>query len=523
MTIRKMCLALSAPAIALCFSCQQTEGSGENRVNGAGSSPPSHDPATDSDISLRIWIQRAPYLYVIGQPVNLRLRLSNHTKRAVEIRDCEQHYPFYSFEVVDPTGKTLEISKNLSRSMEKINPRSRTIGPGRISEVTIDLADWYDLSRIGKYTVKANWCAFAETTPYKRESNTIAISTMPPEQADIAALINRATLITANDMSERAAQLELVEMGDKVVPALLQWLEIEEFNGGLKGGWNSYGDLVRVLSQIGAKEARGFITQSSRFRSGRSAERLLRRIDIWQSDDRFDKLIAVLAETPVDNRKWAIFKLGVLGDKRAIGHLQKIAADDESMDIRETAKDILAHLSDPNVPLRYIDHRLSQRVELTPSANPYRIGEPVRLNCRLVAGEYGSQTLVEFSKPAWHFLPWGFSQPFILTVSRKTESRYDKSRHNYDRLLPVKGLHENKSWHVNANKEPLDGHINISELGDKSSCKLDPRESHHFVLEDISKAFKITEPGEYRIYTITSVGRSRVMSDEITINILPRE
>ena len=444
-------------------------------------------------------------------------------KRDVRIRDCEQHYPFYSFEVIDPTGKTLEISKNLSRSMEEINPRSRTIRPGRISEVTIDLADWYDLSRIGKYTVKANWRAFAETAPYKRESNTIAISTMPPEQTDIAAIINRATLITANGMTERAAQLELVEMGDKVVPALLQWLEIEEFNGGLKGGWNSYRDVIRVLSKIGSKEAGEFITQSSRLRSSRSKERLLRRIDIWQSNDRFEKLIEVLAETSSDNRKWAIFKLGVLGDKRAIGHLEKIAADDESMDIRETAKDILAHLRDPNVPLSYIYHRRSHRVELTPSPGGYRVGEPVSLNCKLVAGEYGSQTLVEFSKPAWHFLPWGNSQPFILAVDWVTEGRYDKSRRRYDRLLPVKGLHENRSWHVNTGKEPLDGYISISELGDKSPCRLDPREGRYSVLEDLSKAFKMTEPGEYRIFVGTSGGQFWVLSYEITIKIVPRE
>ena len=73
MTMRKLRLALSALALVMCLSCQQSKGSGENRVNGAGSSPTRHDLTADSDLSLRIWIQRAPYLYVVGQPVNLRL------------------------------------------------------------------------------------------------------------------------------------------------------------------------------------------------------------------------------------------------------------------------------------------------------------------------------------------------------------------------------------------------------------------------------------------------------------------
>ena len=475
------------------------------------------DPTTNEDFSCRISISRNQY--TVGERVLLKVRLTNHMERDVVIRDCAQHYPFYSFEVIDPTGRQLVLSKKLRPSMAEIKSEWRTINPGRIYDVEIDLDDWYDISQIGRYTIKANWCIRAKQAPYARESNTVNIAVVPREQREIAELIYRATLYTKNSMSERRAQLKLVEMGDKVVPTLLEWVELEELNGCPHGGWNGFYDIIGVLSQIGSKEARKLIAQNKHLHPEQYRMMLLKMIDIWQSEDRLEKLIKALDE-PRLVRKWAIFKLGVLGDKRAISLLERIAVEDEQADIRETAKDALAHLKDPNVPMRYIYHRRSQEIKLSSSADTYRIGEPIKINCNLIAGEYGSQTLVKFSKPAWHFLPWGFghpdmnkSQPFIFQMQQKKKRRYN-------RLLPVKEFYENEERLVNSKKDPLDGYIDITELGEKSNFTLKPDESRFFMVEDINKAFKITEHGEYRVYVSSS---GYVVSNTVTINICAQE
>ena len=477
-------------------------------------------------------MERARSQYVIGKLVVLKVRLTNHMERDVVIRDCAQHYPFFSFEVTDPAGKQLVLGKKLSSSMTGIKPEWRTIKPGRIYDVEIDLADWYDISQVGRYTIKANWCVRAKRAPYARESNTVTIAVVPREQREIAELIYRAMLITKNGMSERRAQLKLVEMGDEVVPTLLEWVELEELNGGPHGGWNSFHDVIGVLSQIGSKEARKLIAQNKHLHPEQYRTMLLKRIDIWQSEDRFEKLIKALDE-PRLGRKWAIFKLGVLGDKRTISLLERIAVEDEQADIRETAKDALAHLKDPNIPMRYIYHWPSKQIELRSSGDTYRIGEPIKIDCTITGGEYGSHMLVAFSKAAWHFLPWSSghpdpnkNEPFRFRVEKKDiifgpipPGMRRKDR--YGRLIPLKELRQIKKRLVNTNEEPLDGYINVAELGEKSNFTLKADESRHFTLKDLNKAFKISKPGEYRIYVSSPGGR--VVSNTVTINICAQE
>ena len=477
------------------------------------------DTTTDKDFSCRILIEQARSQYVIGKPVVLKVRLTNHMERDVVIRDCDQHYPFFSFEVTDPAGKKLVLRKKLRSSITGIKPVWRTINPGRIYDVDIDLADWYDILQVGRYTIKANWCNRAKQAPYARESNTVNIAVVPREQSEIAELIYRATLYTKNGLSESGAQLKLVEMGDKAVPTLLEWVELEELNGGPHGGWNSFHEVMDVLSQIGSKETRKLIAQNKHLHPEQYRTILLKRIDIWQSEDRLEKLIEALDE-PRLGRKWAIFKLALLGDKCAIPVLEKIAQNDKSLDICETAKDALAHLKDTNVPMRYIYYSRTQEIKLSSSADTYRIGEPIKISCNLIAGEYGSQTLVYFSKPAWHFLPWGFGHPDMNKSQPFTFQMQQKKKRRYDRLLPVKELIENKERLVNDKKELLDSYIDITQLGEKSNFTLKPDESRFFMVEDINKAFKITEPGEYQVY-VSSLGY--VVSNTVTINICAQE
>jgi len=465
------------------------------------------DPTTDKDLFCEVLkgrVRRIPYKYfVIGQPVNLRVRLTNHMNRDVEIRDCAQHYPFYSFEVIDPFGRKLEPSKKLSTNMAEINPQSRTIKTGRFYDVEINLSDWYNIIK--------------------------------PEQANIAGLIYSATFVTKDGRTERAALCKLVEIGDKAVPLLLECLRTLESNSDSNRFRSFPREVVDVLSQIGSKEARDFIAQSQQIQPEAYKARLLKRIDIWQSEDRFEKLVDAL-DGPAYDRKWAIFKLGILGDKRAIGHLEKIVLENEGLDISETAKDVLSHLNDPNVPLRYIDHLPSQKVELIPAADTYRLGEPIKINCKLIAGEYGSQTLVEFSKPAWHFLPWGFnyrdinkSKPFFVRIERKeviNRQRPEriKPRERYRKLVPAIEIPPSDVNLINTVKTDrisYNGYIDVDELGGKSTFKLKPNENRLFVIKYMSKAYKINESGEYRISVLSYEGF--LISNEININIIPEE
>ena len=105
------------------------------------------DPTTNEDFSCIILLCQNQY--IMGEPVRVKVRLTNQINRNVTIRDCVQHYPFYSFEVTDPAWRLLESSKKLKTSFTELNPEFKTIKPNESYYVEIDLADWYNLSQIG--------------------------------------------------------------------------------------------------------------------------------------------------------------------------------------------------------------------------------------------------------------------------------------------------------------------------------------------------------------------------------------
>lgn len=210
--------------------------------------------------------------------------------------------------------------------------------------------------------------------------------------------------------------------------------------------------------------------------------------------------------------------MGVLGDIRAIGPLDRIVAEDEEVGIRETARDALAHLRDPNVPMRYIYHLPSQNIELTTSAEVYRIGEPVKIGCKVTGGEYGSQPLVEFFNPRWHFLPWGFggpdpnrSQPFSMEMERRQGRRYD-------RVDAIRQLRPRGKGAIDSGSKSTDLYVDMADLGAISHFTLKRGESRLYEFADIRQAFKMTEPGEYRIH-VSSYGF--VLSNSVSIHIRP--
>ncbi|MEN6335133.1 MAG: hypothetical protein ABFE01_12795 [Phycisphaerales bacterium] len=327
----------------------------------------------------------------------------------------------------------------------------------------------------------------------------------PSSETVMAQLIRQATCVTKNSVSERRAQRKLVEIGDEAVPAIVLWLKQRRAERPPSGVQNGYSMMVDVLSQIGSPEARAFIIAEY----GHDA-RLLTPIEIWQSPDRFERLCETLKGSH-PNCKWAIFKLGVLGDARAVGLLEAIAAEDKDLDIRETAKDAVAHLRDPNVPVRYVDHWPSYEMELTAAAS-YRVGEPVKIRCRITGGPYGGPSLVEFACPQWHFLPWGGeAQPFCLSVHRRRGQVYDK-------MHPIKQLRPRSLDKTSGAESETDGYVDVADLGSTSVFELQPGESRVYEFADIRPAFDITESGEYRFFVSRS---DYVLSEFLTIRILP--
>ena len=137
------------------------------------------DLTTDDDFSCTL--SAAQNQHTIGEPVLVKVRLTNHMDRDVTTRDCDQHYQFYSFDVIGPDSERLPLNKNTPRSFTGYNPKEHIIKPGQTYAAEINIADWYDISKPGLYTIQAKWCCFAKRAPYQRKSNTISVKVVPSE------------------------------------------------------------------------------------------------------------------------------------------------------------------------------------------------------------------------------------------------------------------------------------------------------------------------------------------------------
>ena len=138
------------------------------------------DMTTNEDFSCTISFYKNRYIK--GEPVLVKVKLTNHTDNDVTVRDCAQHYPFYSFEINDPAWRPMKLKKELETSFTKLNPEFKIIKPDKSYEVEINLSDWYDFSQAGRYTIKAKWCCFMKRAPYERNSNITEIVIKPREQ-----------------------------------------------------------------------------------------------------------------------------------------------------------------------------------------------------------------------------------------------------------------------------------------------------------------------------------------------------
>ncbi len=303
-------------------------------------------------------------------------------------------------------------------------------------------------------------------------------------------LINSSLQITKNSVSERKAQMKLVELGDLAVPALLDRLPSTKIYPPDTRGFNDRRTLIEILSEIGTEKVLPFIDEST-YSLGIWAAHCKERVYIWNSPDRLEQLVNALEKPYL--RKWAIYKLGVLRDKKALVPLQKILDESDHLDTRESARDSIAHIkSEGKVALQYKFHRASQTFKIKTAKRIFELGEAIPLEYELIAGEYGSTQLLRFQKARGHLLPFGTPGP-------KRDSRYQ--------------LHVSKRGpRVKVRKEAKE---------EKAIVKFKLKAGESLKGEiDVSKAYLLNQPGEYRL--CLRVG-NYIMSNAVKIQIKPTQ
>jgi len=333
----------------------------------------------------------------------------------------------------------------------------------------------------------------------------------------IESLISRCLMMTKNSRTEHDAYMKLVELGDSAIPALLRRLSSTTvFPPGIKGQ-NDMKTLIEILSEIGTEKALPFIDKAnkeakkqlsqSRLSPDRAkyladiwATHCKERIQIWNYPDRLELLLAALEKPYL--RKWAIYKLGVLRDEKALIHLQKILDESDRLDTRESARDSLGHIeSNGKVPLYYKYHRASQTFKIKTAKQIFQSGEAIPLEYELVAGEYGSQTLLRFQETKGYLLSFGVAGP---ETSADWRGRYQ---------LNVRMM---KPYSLPAKQIKLSKKV----IEEKAVERFQLAAGEHITGKiDISKAYHLNQPGEYRVYIRIS---NYVSSNEIRIQIRSR-
>lgn len=502
-----------------------------------GSTPADNKSIPENDsFSCMIRVDEVFKPYALGQPINVCLNFQHQLEGDIILSDHLRQSDIFSFEIKDEHGHS--ITTRQQPTNDRVFDYSR-IEPGRQVETCIDIANWYEILDVGTYTIQAKWQIDTKQQLYSGKSNLAPIKVVTPEDKEIFDLIRQAFLPSASE-GYGPAYYQLVQIGPRVVPVLLEWLNMrkkgqipsEEFHGSA--------ELVDILSQIGTNEAYHVIKNFDGI-DERRKRIFLKYVDICQSDNLFERLIGALDDKDI-GRKWVIFKLGVLGDKRAMGILEPIALNDASMDIRETAKEALSHLRNPNSAMPYIMHRHSESIELQTAKDQYRIGEKIKITFTLTGGRYGSNKLIEYSNPGWQFLPWGrpggvgsifilrmsvdFWDNFMLMqdmlpgMSHQPDPPYGMAKRG--EMIPVKELIENKRYLEETGYEPLEGYAELSDLGNATTFTLQYGQTKIYEIEDLNNIFHITQPAKYNLY-VRIRGKSSIRSNKLIITILPSD
>jgi len=333
----------------------------------------------------------------------------------------------------------------------------------------------------------------------------------------VDSLIRKSLTITKNSRTENDAYMKLVELGDLAVPALLRELvniKLEPSHYKTKEPahfqkeYDTMKRLLRILSEIGTEKTLPFIEKAIALNNANNWPSIRfthykEMIQIWNSPDRLEQLIAALEKPYL--RKWAIYKLGVLGDKKAIEPLQKIL-DGSRPGSRESARDSIKHIeSQGNVPLHYKYHRASQTFKIKTAKQIFQPGETIPLEYELIAGEYGSQALLRFKEAKGYLLPFGVAGPQGYSDWRGRYQLHVRMMKPYS--LPVKK--------IELSKEVIE---------EKAIERFRFAAGEHIKgIIDLSKACKLLQPGEYRIHIgISNYVNSNMIKIQIQSTQPPR-
>jgi hypothetical protein len=463
------------------------------------------------------------------------------------------------FVVTDANGNSIG-----QRPYPRTDPNffeSRMHGNDNVGNV-VHLFDWFELDKEGLYFVGAQWQFSTDNgKTYTGQTDKKPFRIISKQGDEIYGLIGQITQRRAQMVTDPWPFYNLVSIGESAIDYILLWCQdVRDNMPWIQQAQSSLYEsrsVLALVSQIGSEQGRKIIAEANNIDDA-ERQSYLERIDIWQSPDRYKKLVARLS-TP--DAKWAIYKLGILGDNRAIPVLEQVAQQHENLDTRETAKDALAHLKDLSVPMYYRQHYPSERIALSSPKTTYKLGEPVKINCKLIAGPYGSRSLVQFSKPAYHFLPWGIgSEPYRVQI--RFDIRGDSfgkempkmmlgmggrmpgmppmdeaalsggmpslipkkvppppGVNEYGGVAPIKELQSAQQYLANQKQEPLEGYLSADFLGAREPLNLGPNETREYTLSNLNECFHLNTPGQYKIYVGVPLFKTGIPSNEIIIKI----
>jgi hypothetical protein len=478
-----------------------------------------------------------------------RIIEGNHTFMMYEgglyIPGSLKEYDVVKFTVTDARGNN--IAQRASRHTDPNFFESRVQYTGDVGRSFVDLHDWFELDKEGLYFVSAEWQFSTDNgKTYTARTDKKPFRIISAQGMKIYELTQETMCMPqATPQGYRPCVLEIVTIGEPAIPYISLWLWdyrnkmpwTNEVSISPMEKWS----LLEVVSQIGSEQGRKIIAEANNIDESQG-QMLLKRIDIWQSPDRYDKLIAKLS-TP--DAKWAIYKLGILGDTRAIPVLEQIAEQNESLDIRETAKDAIAHLKDPSVPMYYRRHDPSEKIVVSSSKTTYKLGESIEIRCKLIAGPYGSTKLKAFSTPAYHFLPWGISsEPFRIAMRFDIRddsfgkempplSKWPKlgekppqelppppGVNKFGMVAPLKELQSARAYMNNWKQEPPEGYVTSDILGASEPLNLGPNETREYAFSNLNQCFHLITPRRYMIYVNIPLFKAPYNSNQITIKII---
>jgi hypothetical protein len=127
-----------------------------------------------------------PGVQKAGSPIFLLVTLTNNSTRTVSVPSFDRDY--YTIDVRDEHGKSVpetDEARKTKKAMKAPNARmfrsgvTEELKPHETSRHTIDVSQYLDVSRPGKYTIQATRQLPEELGPGVVKSNTISLTVTP--------------------------------------------------------------------------------------------------------------------------------------------------------------------------------------------------------------------------------------------------------------------------------------------------------------------------------------------------------